>query len=116
MRSFFNSFQYAFQGIRWALQQRNMRIHFLAAILVIIAGFYFTLSAVEWCIVCICITSVMAAECLNSSIEEIANFIHPEKHEKIKRIKDLSAAAVLLCAITSLIIARIIFVPKIYSE
>lgn len=115
MRSFFNSFQYAFQGIRWALQQRNMRIHFIAAIFVTIAGFYFTVSAIEWCILCICIGLVIGAECLNSAIEEMANFIHPEKHEKIKRIKDLAAAAVLLFALVSLIIACIIFIPKIYT-
>jgi len=111
-----SSFKYAFNGLRILVkEEHNSRIHFLAAILVLIAGFLLKISALEWLIIIFAIGFVIATEIINSSIENIADFISPDKDERIKKIKDLSAAAVLISAITAFIIGLIIFIPKIPS-
>jgi diacylglycerol kinase len=108
------SFKYAFNGLRILIkEEHNARIHLFATICVIIAGLFFNISMNEWIGVIFSIGLVFSLEIINSSIENIADFISPEKHEMIKRIKDLSASGVLISAITALIIGLIIFIPKI---
>ncbi len=108
------SFKYAFNGLKILLREEvNARIHLFATICVIIAGFFFEITSIEWIAVFFAIGFVLTAETLNTAIENMADFISPEKHEKIKRIKDLSAAAVLISAITALIIGLIVFIPEI---
>jgi len=96
-------------------EEHNFRIHLIAALCVLIAGFVFHLSELEWIAIVFAIGFVMAFEIINTSVETIADFISPEKHEKIKIIKDLAAAGVLISAISALIIGLIIFLPKILS-
>ena len=109
-----NSFKYAFAGLISSLKtEQNMRIHILAVILVIIAGFVLKISLIEWCI---CITlcgMVIFAELMNTAIETTVDIAMPEINEKAKLAKDISAAAVLILAISSAIVGCIIFVPKI---
>jgi len=108
------SFKYAFNGLKILItEEHNSRIHILASISVLIAGYVFKITIYGWIAVIFAIGFVIACEIFNSAIENIADFVSPEKHEKIKRIKDLSAAGVLISAITSLIIGLIIFIPKI---
>jgi diacylglycerol kinase len=108
------SFKYAFNGLRILIkEEHNARIHLFATICVIIAGLFFNISMNEWIGVIFSIGLVFSLEIINSSIENIADFISPEKHEMIKKIKDLSASGVLISAITALIIGMIIFIPKI---
>ena len=78
-------------------------------------GFYFDISMTEWMIQFIVIGMVLVAEALNTAIEKIADFIHPDFHEKIGFIKDIAAGAPAFAAFTSLIIAVIIYLPKIIS-
>lgn len=94
-------------------EEHNARIHLFATVCVIIAGLFFNISMNEWIGVIFSIGLVFSLEIINSSIENIADFISPEKHEMIKKIKDLSASGVLISAITALIIGLIIFIPKI---
>ncbi len=109
-------FKYAIDGLIAAFRSEvNMHIHVAAAVLACIAGFYFHLSAVEWSIIILCIVLVISLELINTSIEEVCNMIHPGKHPVIKKIKDISAGAVLLAAIGSVIAAFIIFLPKLLS-
>ncbi|MFZ4462653.1 MAG: diacylglycerol kinase family protein [Bacteroidales bacterium] len=108
------SFKYAFNGLKILFsEEHNSRIHILATICVLTAGYFLKISIHEWIAVIFAIGFVIAFEIFNSAIENIADFVSPEKHEKIKKIKDLSAAGVLISAITSLIIGLIIFMPKI---
>lgn len=108
------SFKYAFAGLKVLLkEEHNSRIHLAAAIAVVIAGFYFRISRMEWIALVLCISSVIVAEMFNTAIEDICDFISPGKHEKIKRIKDLASAAVLFCAITAVVVGLIIFLPRI---
>jgi len=107
------SFKYAFNGLRILIkEEHNARIHLFATICVVIAGFFFRISPLEWIAIVFSIGLVFSLEIINSSIENIADFISPERNDKIKKIKDLSASAVLISAITALIIGLIIFIPK----
>jgi len=108
------SFGFAFNGLKiLILEEHNSRVHLIAAILVIIAGFYFQISILEWLAIILSIGFVITLEIINSAIENISDFISPEKHNSIKKIKDLSAAGVLISALTALIIGLIIFIPKV---
>ncbi|MCL2652025.1 MAG: diacylglycerol kinase family protein [Candidatus Azobacteroides sp.] len=110
------SFQYAFNGLKILIrEEHNARIHLFVACCVLIAGVLLKISAVEWIVVIFCIGWVIALELINSVIENIADFITKEKNETIKKIKDLSAGAVLIAAIASAIIGLIIFLPKIFK-
>jgi len=108
------SFSFAFNGLRILLkEEHNSRIHLLAAICVLIAAFIFNISAFEWIALVFAIGLVMTLELINSAIENMADFISPNKHDKIKKVKDLAAAAVLISAVTALVVGLIIFIPKI---
>lgn len=110
------SFGFAFNGLKISIEEEhNSRVHLLATICVIIAGFAFKISTFEWISIVIAIGFVFTLELINSAIENISDFVSPEKHESIKKIKDLAAAGVLLSALTALIVAFIIFIPKILA-
>ncbi|MEO6136836.1 MAG: diacylglycerol kinase family protein [Ginsengibacter sp.] len=114
IRKRLKSFTYAFNGLGLLLkEEHNARIHFIVSVIVIIAGFYFGLNAYEWIAILFSIGLVITVEILNTVIENIANLISPEKNEKIKNIKDLAAAAVLISAIIAVSIGMIVFIPKI---
>lgn len=110
------SFKHAFNGLRILIkEEHNARIHLFASICVIIAGFFFKISLHEWIAIIFSIGLVFCLEIINSTVENIADFISPEKHEMIKKIKDLSASGVLISALIALIIGLIIFLPKIFD-
>mgnify|MGYP003296742073 CR=1 FL=1 len=108
------SFKYASAGLKVLFRhEHNSWIHAVAAICVISAGFLFRISYVEWIAVLIVIGMVFSAEIFNSALERIANFIQPERDDRIRDIKDLGAAAVLASAIAAAAIGIMIFLPKI---
>jgi len=110
------SFYYAFRGIFLLFKgQVNAWIHLVIAIGVVIAGILFKLPATEWLLVVFAIGFVFSAELFNSAIEEIVNLISPDYNKKAGMIKDLAAGAVLIAAITSIIIGLVIFIPKIFG-
>lgn len=94
-------------------EEPNFKIHFVATIVVVAAGLYFKLSTTEWLAIIIVIGLVLVTELLNTSIENIADFISPARHEKIKTIKDIAAAAVLISTIVALVVGLLVFAPKI---
>ena len=114
--SFFSSFKYAFSGIFSALKkERNLKIHFCAMILVIIAGILLKISKLEWIICLILFALVISSELINTAIEQTVDIASPDINEKAKLAKDCGAGAVLVCAIVSAIIGLIIFIPKIIA-
>mgnify|MGYP000942816355 CR=1 FL=1 len=111
------SLKYAYQGIHSMVSEEpNAKIHLAAAILVVIAGLCFDISTTEWLFVVLSIGWVISLELLNTALEQMADFVHTEKNEYIKKIKDLAAGAVLVSAICAFIVALIIFVPKIINN
>lgn len=108
------SFGYAFNGLKILIcEEHNARIHLLAVICTVIAGILLSVSTMEWISLFFAMGFVITLEIVNSALENIADFISPGRHDMIKKIKDLSAAAVLVSAFTALIIGLVIFLPKI---
>ncbi len=113
-RKRWKSFGYAFNGLKVLFEEEhNSRIHLVVAILTIFFGWMLNLSLPEWVAISLVIGAVFAAELFNSAIENLADHLAPQEHEKIKKVKDMAAAAVLVCAITAVAVACFIFLPKI---
>ncbi len=107
------SFKYAFYGIFYLFKyENNARAHLLAAIIALGLGFWFKISATEWCLVAFAIGLVSAAEAFNSAIEKLCDMIQPEQHPQIKIIKDVAAGAVLLTALAAAVIGIVVFGNK----
>ncbi|HBG71202.1 MAG: diacylglycerol kinase [Bacteroidetes bacterium GWF2_43_63] len=108
------SFVFAFNGLRILFkEEHNSRIHLFATIIVLTAAIIFDVNTYEWIAIILSIGLVITAEIINTAIENIADYLTTDKNEKIKKIKDLSAAAVLISAMTAFIIGLIVFLPKI---
>lgn len=106
------SFSYAFAGLKVLFkEEHNARIHAVASLLVVAAGILFHITAGEWIAVVLCIGMVVSAEIVNSSIERCADFVKQERDDRKRDIKDLGAAAVLVCAIAAAVVGCIIFIP-----
>lgn len=111
----FRSFGYALQGIKVLIQNEpNARIHLVVALFVIGCGWGFHISLSEWMWVILCIAVVIASELFNSSIEKVCDLITENDHPHVKKIKDMSAAAVFVAAIFSFMTGMCIFIPKIF--
>ena len=109
-----NSFKYAIQGFLMSFKkERNMKIHILIMLVVIIMGCILKISKIEWIICIILFGLVISGEMFNTAIETTVDIAMPYKNPKAKIAKDVSAGAVLVLAITSVIIGCMIFIPKI---
>ena len=109
------SIKYAFKGAFLLITtESSIKIQFFIGVIMTILGFIVNLSTTEWIIQILCIALIIAIEGLNTAIEEIADFIHPEQHSKIGLIKDLAAGAVFIFAIAAAIVGCIIYFPKIF--
>ena len=106
------SMTYAFQGAKKLITtEHSIIVQFSLGILITIAGFYFGISKAEWIFQTFAIGLVLSVEGLNTAVEKIADFIHPDYHEKIGFIKDIAAGAVFFAAMTSIAVGLIIYVP-----
>ena len=116
-RNFFlnriKSVKYAAKGF-WILitSEKSIIAQVLIAIIMTIVGFLMNISATEWLFQITAISIVLVAESLNTAIEKMADFIHPEYHTRIGFIKDISAGAAFFAAIFAVIIGLIIYIPK----
>ncbi len=109
-----NSFAFAIEGIVQAFKSEpNFRIHIFFSILVIGGAFYFQFSQFEWLIVFFTIAWVLVLELVNTSFEKVVDIASPRYSLKAKFAKDVSAAAVLLSAILALVVAALLFIPKV---
>lgn len=106
---------YAFQGMLVLIKtESSIKIQLFIAIAITIAGFYFNISKTEWIAQITMIGLVMSVEGVNTAVEYIADFIHPDHHPKIGLIKDVAAGAVFIASIVATIIAGLIYIPKIF--
>jgi len=85
------------------------------ALFVVIAGFIFGISSIEWVAILLCIAIVISLEMMNSALEKLSDLVEPNYNPVIKSIKDISAAAVLWSAIVSVVIGGVIFLPRIIA-
>lgn len=109
------SIGYAFKGAVYLVKtESSIKIQVFIAIAVTIAGFYFDISNTEWLIQIAFIGLVMSLEGMNTAVEYISDFIHPDRHDSIGRIKDIAAGAVFIAAVSASIAALVIYIPKIF--
>ena len=105
---------YAFKGALLLLRnEASIQVQAVIAIAITCAGFYLEISATEWMLQILAIGLVLSVEGINTAAEEIADFVHPDFHNKIGYIKDVAAGAVFFAAITAVIVGCIIYIPKI---
>lgn len=113
--SVIRSFSYAGRGILSAFRtERNIRIHFTMAILVVILGAIFHISRMEWLIIIVVIGGMIALELINTAIERIVDLVTTEFHPLAKEAKDIAAGAVFIYALLSVLVGLIIFLPKLF--
>ena len=112
----YKSFGYAFAGIFAVVtKERNMKIHCVAMVCVVIAGFVFHITPVEWCICLTLFGLVMALEMVNTAVEAVVDLVTEERKPLAKLAKE-AAGAVLIAAIMAAIAGMIIFIPKLLES
>jgi diacylglycerol kinase (ATP) len=119
--TFFQSFQklirsfgYAFNGIKHAtLTELNFRIHLVATLLTVLAGYALHIDYHEWLWVGLCITLVLVTELLNTAIERLTDLVSPNYHPIAGHVKDIAAGAVTVMTLFALITGCVIFLPKL---
>lgn len=114
--SFLSSLKNAIRGIFVVFRaERNFRVQLIIGVLVLCASVFFQVKVWEFILLILLVSSVLVLELFNSVIERIADGFKPRLLPIVRDIKDLMAGAVLVVAVTSLIIGLIIFVPYIKS-
>ena len=94
--------------------EHSIQAQLFISICFVIAGFYFGISKTDWLFQVLAISLVLSTESLNTAIEKVADFIHPDYNKKIGLIKDISAGAVFFSVIFAIVTAILIYSPKIY--
>lgn len=108
------SFKYAIKGIIYSFrEEQNFRFHIFSAVIVVVLMFVFNTTLLEKAFLVFLIGLVIIAELVNSICERIVDIIKPRLHPYAKKIKDMTAAVVLIAAVVSLVCGLIIFIPKI---
>ncbi|AXT19810.1 diacylglycerol kinase family protein [Flavobacteriaceae bacterium AU392] len=109
------SISYAFKGAVLLIKtEASIKTQVFIAIIMTIAGFYYQISSTEWILQILAIGLVIGIEGINTAIEAIADFVHPEHHHKIGFIKDIAAGAVFIASVAAVIGGFIIYFPKIF--
>jgi diacylglycerol kinase (ATP) len=110
------SIGHAARGIASLLRDEpNARIHALAAVLVVLAGIWLHVAAVEWGLLALAVTVVWAAEAMNTAVEALVDLVSPERHALAGKAKDVAAGAVLLAAFGAVVIGVLVFVPRLFD-
>ena len=110
MKNLLKSFIYAIHGL-WSgiSDQRNLKFQLGVAIVVVGAGFYLSITAMEWCLILLCIAMVIGFELVNTALENLVDLVTLERKPLAGKIKDIAAGAVLLVSIFSVVIGVVIF-------
>jgi diacylglycerol kinase (ATP) len=109
----FKSIGFAINGaFKLILTEHSVMVQSFLAVLMTVAGFYFKIDRYEWMIQIFAFGLVLSIEGLNTAVEKMADFIHPEFHSRIGFIKDIAAGAVFFAALTAFTIGCLIYIPK----
>ena len=112
IRDLLNSFKFAISGLKVVFkEEQSFRIQVLIGTLVVFLMFVFPLTILEKAILLLVISAVLSLELINSQMERFLDIIEPRHHPKVERIKDISAAAVLIATLGSVIVGIFIFSP-----
>ena len=116
MKRFFISLKNALRGILYVfVSQKNFKIHTVFAIAAVILAAILKFTYIEWVVLVLIIGVVMSCEALNTAIERTVDLVSPDYDERAKQAKDSAAAAVLIAAVSSVIIGILLFVIKIIN-
>lgn len=108
------SFRHALRGLKYVMSsERNARIHLSLAVLALCASIVLRIGLEEWLFVIISITLVFFAEIANTAIEKTLDIVSPENNYQVKIIKDMCAAGVLVTAFSAVLVALVVFVPRV---
>ena len=99
-------------AIKLITTEHSVMVQSSLAVIMIIAGFYFHISREEWMMQILAFGLVLSIESLNTAIEKIADFIHPEFHNRIGFIKDIAAGGVMFAALAAFAVGLLIYIPK----
>lgn len=115
IRSRVKSFRFAMDGIAsFFYREHNAWVHFAATIAVLALTVWVKVEKTELLALVFAIGFVWVAEMLNTCIERIMDFVSIQQHPEVKFIKDLAAGAVLVAAITALVVGAVVFIPKLF--
>ena len=116
LRGFWLSCGHACRGIQFVLHsQRNFRIHFLAAVLVLAAAVGLRFSRVELILTLLTVTLVILGELLNTSIEFVLNLLETHHHPVVRTAKDIAAGGVFLTVAGSVLVGLLLFGPRLWA-
>jgi diacylglycerol kinase (ATP) len=111
------SIGFAYKGaLKLITTEHSVMVQCFMCVLLIFAGFFFKISMYEWMFQTLAIGLVIAIEGLNTAVEKIADFIHPDYHSRIGFIKDIAAGAVFFAALTAISIGLMIYIPKFLNN
>ncbi len=117
IRSRFKAIGFALEGWWYVLRtQSNTWVHASISVAVVVVCVWLKISTLEWAVIVLTIALVWAAEFFNTSLEVLTDLVHPEQHPLVKISKDVSAAAVLITAGTSIIIGLLIMGPPLWLQ
>ena len=112
IKRLFKSFKYAISGlVKIFKEEQNLRIQFFIGFFALLLACFFRIERIEFLLLIFSIGLVLLMETINSAVERIADVLKPRINNYIKEIKDITAAAVMIAAIISLIIGFSIFWP-----
>lgn len=115
-RTLLDSFKYALQGLKTAFTgERNFRIHCAAIILVSLFGILLRLSAMKWALLFLTMGFVLVCEVVNTVAETLVDMITSEYSTQAKKVKDLAAGAVLVSAITAVLVGVFVFAEPVLN-
>ncbi len=115
--TFWESFRHAGEGILYAIRtQRNFRVHLVAATGVTLLGLWLELTLTAWTLIAVVIGLVLMAEMANTAAEALVDLASPEYHPLARQVKDVAAGAVLLVALTSIVVGGLVLGPPLVAR
>jgi len=116
-RNILESFRFAFSGLWYALRtQRNTRVHLAITVAVVALGLWLGLSPTQWAVLTLTIGFVLVSEMLNTVAETLVDLVSPGYHPLAKVVKDVTAGAVLLAAIISVVVGLLVLGPPLWAR
>jgi diacylglycerol kinase len=111
------SFRYAFAGLRYLVHsQPNARIHMAIAMAVVFVGAWLGLPLHDWAVIALVVGLVLMAEAFNTALEAVVDLCSPEPHPLAEVAKDVGAGAVILAALTSVIVGVLLLGPPLWTR
>jgi diacylglycerol kinase len=110
------SIRYAIRGSWLILRTQHAAwIHSAVAVILIVAGLFFGLSRIEWCVTVLAMTAVWTAEGLNTSLEFLCDLVSPDHHPLIEKAKDSAAGAVTFTVVGLIVVVLLVFGPHVWK-